>query len=520
MGLHTRYVPPHYLYIDPADGNDARSGTSKAGAIKTLAAHNALTIRPGTEVLLRRGTTAKGAAAGTSERIVVPSSGLESAPIIYAWWGSGANPIIDSTIERNDFALDSGAIWKRNEAVTLHQVFCDNVRMIYKASKAAMVAGSWAQVSGVLYVWASDDGDVNTGHVIDYEVTRYSVDINAKSNLVFDGIDCIKPDASQFYFQGSTGSKNVLIKNSVLSWAGFRAVDGGGYTVLNLDNIRVSSCTVHDCIHDGVHFGNGSNYVIDANTLYNCGADITLKGYVITSNPSPIVVGIGTAGASVRGNNLYDNYIGAGIYDEFEATYIRPTGVVIEGNTINMSIGGAANHGIVTEGTGTIIRNNVVLAKNYVIDCQDDADGTQIYNNTLYGQTDYSGCLQLVKCTNVVAKNNLMCRLNASPSFIEAPVAGQTGFVSDYNVFYQPAGTMRWKWGTGATSTTIADWRTASSQDAHSAVGDPLVVAYGTNWHLGVGSPCIGAGVNLGHSHDFDRLTRGNPPDAGAYQYV
>jgi len=61
------------------------------------------------------------------------------------------------------------------------------------------------------------------------------------------------------------------------------------------------------------------------------------------------------------------------------------------------------------------------------------------------------------------------------------------------------------KWGWGTTDyTTLATWRTATSQEANSINSNPLFTnAAGGDFTLAVGSPCIDAGVDLGTDYQM-----------------
>jgi len=65
---------------------------------------------------------------------------------------------------------------------------------------------------------------------------------------------------------------------------------------------------------------------------------------------------------------------------------------------------------------------------------------------------------------------------------------------------------------------SLADWQTATGQEPNAIANDPLFVS-ATNYHLQGGSPCIGAGISLGITSDFDKWQWKNPPSIGAYEY-
>jgi len=98
-----------------------------------------------------------------------------------------------------------------------------------------------------------------------------------------------------------------------------------------------------------------------------------------------------------------------------------------------------------------------------------------------------------------------------------------SGIDIDYNSWYRTANTGKiFIWGgTGYSLAQFADYKTASSQDAHSIVLDPLLTsAYGLQGN----SPAKDAGAVLytyaAHPGDFiGAKVYGSAPDIGAYEY-
>jgi hypothetical protein len=71
----------------------------------------------------------------------------------------------------------------------------------------------------------------------------------------------------------------------------------------------------------------------------------------------------------------------------------------------------------------------------------------------------------------------------------------------DYNDYFSASGTP-FSWS--GTAYNFANWKTNSSQDAHSLSADPkLTNAPGENFTLLLGSPAIDAGANLGSTYQL-----------------
>jgi hypothetical protein len=102
-------APPTF-YLDGASGSDARAGTSAATAWKSLAKVTAATFRPGTRVLLRRGST-------FGKGFTLAESGRLGAPITVSTYGAGAAPVITGGGARGACVLLSGS-WLVLDGIT------------------------------------------------------------------------------------------------------------------------------------------------------------------------------------------------------------------------------------------------------------------------------------------------------------------------------------------------------------------------------------------------------------------
>jgi len=75
-------------YVDSALGSDSASGTSEAGAWKTLAKVNGVTFNPGDRILLKAGGV------WSNQYLDLQGSGSEGNPITVDRYGTGAKPLI------------------------------------------------------------------------------------------------------------------------------------------------------------------------------------------------------------------------------------------------------------------------------------------------------------------------------------------------------------------------------------------------------------------------------------------
>lgn len=77
-------------YVSSKNGDDANSGTSKEEAYQTLSQINKLTLEPGDQVLLEKGSVFE------DQWLHVQGSGSEEAPIIISTYGEGERPVINT----------------------------------------------------------------------------------------------------------------------------------------------------------------------------------------------------------------------------------------------------------------------------------------------------------------------------------------------------------------------------------------------------------------------------------------
>jgi hypothetical protein len=137
--------------------------------------------------------------------------------------------------------------------------------------------------------------------------------------------------------------------------------------------------------------------------------------------------------------------------------------------------------------------------------------GNIIYDNTVYGPSNTNAVISLTSTsTGALVKNNIF--LTGGYATVDA--SSETSSALDYNDYYSASGTP-FSWG--GTAYTFANWKTNSSQDAHSLNSDPILaneapLSSGGNYTLLGGSPAIDAGTNLGSTYQFGLLPTSSWP--------
>ena len=241
------------------------------------------------------------------------------------------------------------------------------------------------------------------------------------------------------YYNGTVANRIVVRDNQVHDNSSHGMVISGeawvtgnevfGHTASNIYGIYAASSNVlvqGNDVRGNTHgiFGDYGS-VITGNEVYG-----NAQNGVTVGNQS-------SAGAQILGNRIYGNSTGVS-----DTGYGRIDNNVLYANT-NVGISVAWRH----QADDTVSNNTIYQPVGDAIRLQSNADGVQLFNNILWVAAGYG--------------------INANPG-------GVTGLVSDYNLIHTAGGAARvGLWG-NVQRTTLADWQTASTRDAHSTTGDPL----------------------------------------------
>lgn len=240
----------------------------------------------------------------------------------------------------------------------------------------------------------------------------------------------------------------------------------------------------------------------------------TVRNAVGVSGPfaSGVAEGPGAGGAG----SVHDNsFINLDVHGNDEhGFYISGLRTIVEGNRAYNNAQTAASHARQAYGihvyslaggvNETIVRNNYVHDNAQSGVLLSSGSDQQFYNNIVesnagHGIWLYSGSVDAGIYFNTVYGNTNTCIHGESSS----------GAIARNNICF----------GNGSDS---IDESGGSITDSNNLFTDPTFVsAAGGNFHLTMGSTAIGAGVAVGGiTTDLDGVTRTNPPDIGAYQFV
>ena len=321
---------------------------------------------------------------------------------------------------------------------------------------------------------------------------------------------------------------NLFRKNTLDAQGGGDAID-----IHKGSNNSIYNNTVHDSMI-GILVGFAASSTqsgtrVYGNTLYNInwgiatgdgGANAVFNDYQIYNNViydaymwddlatnqfhhNGIIVYITNSGSVVSNLKIYGNYIHGDFGD-------RETGhIFLDGEDSGGGYTGALifNNLLIDDSATTGPSNGLIITK-----ANGGSPAVSVYNNTMYFTTNVGSRCIMNQGAALAIKNNILG--NCGDGLY---ISSGTVSASDYNDWF--ANTAISGYG------TLAAWRTASGQDAHSITGNPALTG---GWGLTLGSPAIAAGANLTSlgitALNSDKSGIARPAsgawDIGAYQYV
>lgn len=470
------------VYYVSASGSDSNPGTSPSSPWLTLAKVTATLFNPGDKILFNRGDDWKG------QFLACSSSGKPGKRIYYGAYGAGNNPRFSSAVRYTDWTLHSGAIWVHDFTKDPYQLFEDNVRMAYNSgSHDSLTSGQWSYTAGVaIYVRCSDDGNPNTGHVVEHRTIEADFSpffINDQDHIEIHNIDLYKayngfnlgsyPDNDETYYHSS----DILIIGCNCTWIARRGVDIGitfaGDGGKDVNHVEIRDCYFSDICIEAIWMGDCS-FV----TVINCECNNGGKDY---SKISGGLIGTGGINSGIYSHNnritncyVHDNYRGAEYLTEWELGIeeARPYDIVFEScrDEINQNKGGDC--GFMDEATNTLIHNCTINISGdgtgNAISPMDGSTGLRIDGNTITTSKSYYVLNFIHPTVDVEVVNNYFY-CNGLLSVIWWPDLSDTG-VFDYNEYH---GTLFYFHYGSTTYDVVADWQSVSGNDANSTFEAP-----------------------------------------------
>jgi hypothetical protein len=350
--------------------------------------------------------------------------------------------------------------------------------------------------------------------------TIRNCNIAAGSNTVTSTFGIFAGGASiSTYGTGSDNDDLTIIQNVVTkAFYGIYAV--GVVTTGVLDNLvinenTIGSSTVTDVISNrGIQVGNATNVQVNQNTVFGFRSNST------TIQITGIEFSTNVVNATISRNLIYDlqytetlNKAGQGI----SVSSVSNSNIEISNNVI---------HSLKGHGSQTASNNSwgiMIMAGSQIGVYYNSINMTETFGNT---NTNIHGGIYVASgVSNLSVQNNVIASQAAFGVFYNVySLAANTAYTAiNYNDYFVngvlPANTTRHVGYLTTPRTTLADWQTATTQDANSISADPQFLSE-INLQPFTGSPVLATGTPIvGIATDYTGAVRSlTNPSIGAYE--
>jgi hypothetical protein len=393
------------------------------------------------------------------------------------------------------------------------------------------------------------------------------INLNGADRIVFDGslsggtdrsltITNTQTGTSTVFWiksaSAANGANNNTIKNCIINGAGTTTAQttagilaGSGTTIggpaeaPNNNNTVTNNhiYRVQNSLYNQGNVGFDQNWTITNNEFGSTvEADKNRFRGMLMGNANNFTI----SGNTVLGVTNFDATAGANT--GIQLAFTLSNGTVTNNRISNVKNLSATGTGAFGMQLGATTTTNVLIANNFIWDIQAAGSATvasnghgitingaattgayKIYHNSINLNTNQaSGTTAALNITAAVVaagaidlRNNILANTQTSGAtrfaVFSAAAANVFSTINYNDYFAQNVGSLG-----GTVRPTLADWQTATGQDANSKAVDPLFVSP-TDLHLQPTSPLLGQGIGgLGVTTDIDGQTRDNPPDIGA----
>jgi hypothetical protein len=504
-------------YYVATTGSDANPGTL-AQPFRTIQHGLDVATAPGDTVYVRGGTY--------KEQVTFTHSGTAGAPISLQAY-PGEHPIIHGTNTPSPCFFNPGN-GNSNQVVTV-------VKMT-DVSYVSLTGFEIAQENGVaaqseaygVFVQGSGSHIAiqgNTIHDITGKVIKQGQDnvgyggagIQVYGTSLTKPYDHVIIDGNQIYNcqPGDSETETLTINGNV---SNFQITNN---VIHNTNNIGIDmiggEANVFNLPDDTQHLPVARNGLCSHNTIYNIHANYG------NGQAAGIYVD-GAQNVTITDNVSYQNDYGLQVGAEWHGYVAR--GITVADNLLYNNRQGGLIIGGLADKNGPDPTGSTVGRVEY----------SRFINNTVYNSdtlgTGYAqGQLQIQWASNNIVTNNIFVASTDNVLVDTLAYAGSNvNNKLDHNLYEAPGGPTngQFDWGSqtyfwsNQNDPSVPDFQKATGEDAHSLFGNPLFVNAGAaDFHLTVGSPAIDAGSTTAGQFaptDFDGVTRGSPPDIGAYE--
>ena len=267
-------------HVDASAGNDRNDGISPAAAWRSLQKVNLAELKPGDNVLFKRGEIWRGQ--------LFPQSGSEEAPITYGAYGEGAKPLLLGSVSRNKpkYWLSEGKnIWSTIDVGT-NKIVVDVGNIIFNQGKSVGVkkwkladlkqpGDYWYSAeTGQIKLYA-EKNPAESYQSIELALRQHIISEDHKSYVVYENL-ALKYGAAHGF--GGASTHHIIIRQCDVSWIGgghqFTTPEGrpvrfgnGIEFWSNAHDNLVEGCRIWE-IYDAALTNQGDNNNTEANIIY------------------------------------------------------------------------------------------------------------------------------------------------------------------------------------------------------------------------------------------------------------
>jgi hypothetical protein len=462
--LEERCLPSTY-YVSPS-GSDSNPGTL-AQPFKTIQHSLNVAIHPGDTIQARAGTY--------NEKVSFPASGSATGGAITLEAYPSELPILDGTGVKGP-----------------NMVLMNNV--------------SYVTISG--FEIQNDTGLTNTNDGSGVRVLGSGTNITISNNTIHDILGKSAMGIT-VYGTSQTPITNLVINGNLI----YHCQPANSETLTlngNVTNFKITNNTIHDVNNIGIDM---------------IGGDKSINKYgLVTRN------GVCSGNVVYNANSNYGGGYGAAIYVDGGQTITVSDNIVYQSD-LGIEIG-AENKVIAS---GIVVENNQIYNNDkagLVFGGYSSTVGRvkncSFINNTVYGNDTLNagyGQLWIQWASNNTVTSNIFYAAANKILVSDYTASGNVNNTLDYNDYFGPGGASQGQFTWHNHSYTgFSTFQQKTNEDLHSVFADPLFVnALAADFHLTAGSAAIDAGSSTTGQYattDFSGMTRGSPPDAGAYEYA
>lgn len=475
--VQIREVTGTIYYIDATGGDDGDTGLSEALAWQTISKINGSTFNPGDRILFKCGET-------WAEQLTIPSAGIRLHPITLGSYGTGAKPIITGSSTRDYCILETNAYG---------YIVIDGLQV-----QDAVVAGiAHNQYTGGSVEVATPGWIVQNCTFLNCIAVLFGPDSIFQDNVMTGFQDTEQAAAGAVMVRGAVASNCIVRRNTISNYYG-----RGIWFVTGVNNPTAINNIIHDI---GFTYGTSSE-----------GYGINFDGY------GQIIRGAITC----TGNTIYNTAM-VGVFLENCSDASKVHGNLIH-DTVTYGIwhkNYAARGEFYGEQRGNVVDAvddyNIIYNVNKGIVCE-YVKGVDIWNNVIDNGTGTTPIGIGIPGAGSSMAGNFDIRNNifgADFSYCYRTVDAWENLTDAFDYNRVKTSTVIFEI-TGSVTHTLAGLQ-GESKALNCFTTDPAWVnEAGNNYHLADGSPCIGEGVDVGLTLDFDNISVDSPPDIGAFEHV